>query len=80
MLDWLYVLLDLWLGAGALCFLVGIVSAIFSQRSAPGPNPWILPFYLLWMLPIFFAIYFAAAIWWIWEKLFKSAGKRVERH
>lgn len=72
--DWLYVLLDLWLVAGVLCFIGGAISAIFSRlsgRRASGPNLWVLPFYLLWMLPIFLAIYFVVAIWWLWEKLFK---------
>lgn len=68
-------LLDLWLGAGIICFVVGSISAIFSRRLASGLNLLILPFYFLWMSPIYLAIYLVAAIWWLWEKLFKSDGK-----
>jgi hypothetical protein len=75
MFHWLDFLLYLWLGAGILCFIVGIISAFFSRKRASGLNPWVLPFYFLWMLPIYLAIYLVVAIWWLWEKLFKSNDK-----
>jgi ABC-type maltose transport system permease subunit len=75
MSDLLDFLLDLWLGAGILCFIAAMISAIFSRKRVSGPNPWVLPFYLLRMLPIYLAIYLAVAIWWLWEKLFGSDDK-----
>ena len=73
MSDWLDFLLFLWMGAGVLCFVIGIISAIFRRRTA-SPNPWALPFYFIWMLPIYLAIVMVAAIWRLWEKLYKSPG------
>lgn len=70
MLDWLYVLLDLWLIAGIVCFIAGAISAIFPRRN--GSGLWVLPFYLFWMLPIYLIICVIAGIWWLWDKLFKS--------
>lgn len=75
MLDWLSVLLFLWLISGLLYFVVVIISALFSRRKAAGPNPLALLLHFVWMLPILSAIYLVAGIWWVWDKLFKSEDK-----
>jgi len=65
-------LFGLWLAAGILSFIVGGVSAILRRLGASVSSRWVLPFYLIWMSPIFLAIYLFAAMWWLWEKLFPS--------
>jgi hypothetical protein len=73
MLDWLSVLFSYGSPQVSSLSSVGTLSVFFRLRA--GPNLWVLPFYLIWMLPIFLGIWFVAAIWWVWEKLFKSGGK-----
>lgn len=64
-------LLFIWLTAGAVCFVLGTFSVIFGSRAAIALSLVILPFYFVWMLPIYLAIRVVVTIWWLWEQLFE---------
>jgi hypothetical protein len=83
MLDLLNILFALWLGVGLLYFIVAMASfiagkilAMFGRRRPSAFDLLILPFYILWMLPIILAIYLFAGIWWLWDTLFKREARR----
>jgi hypothetical protein len=56
-------LLFIWLTAGAVCFVLGSISVISGARAAIALSLVILPFYFVWMLPIYLAIWVVVTIW-----------------
>jgi hypothetical protein len=73
--QWLDLAGTIWLGAFVLYYVAATLTAIFTNKRASDPHPWVAPFYFLWILPFFLALGALAAISWIWGKLFKSEDK-----